>query len=85
MQQWTCGPAVLPHLTDEEIKHNLREPGHQNLGVLQVLQVILEFLEFFGGLKMFEDNFPFTTFGVNNVQDVQGCGWASWVHLSPSG
>jgi len=35
MQQWTCGPAVLPHLTDEEIKHNLSF-GHQNLGVLQV-------------------------------------------------
>jgi len=36
MQQWTCGPAVLPHLTDEEIKHNLSF-GHQNLGVLQVV------------------------------------------------
>ena len=69
MQQWTCGPAVLPHLTDEEIKHNLSF-GHQNLGVLQVwsdpgISGILI-------LKMFEDNFPFKTFG---VPCFSGCGF----------
>ena len=63
MQQWTCGPAVLPHLTDEEIKHNLSF-GHQNLGVLQVWSDpgFFGILIVWRCLKMFEDNFHFKTF-----------------------
>lgn len=37
MQQWTCGPAVLPHLTDDAIQHHLRVVGSHHLGVFQAV------------------------------------------------
>ena len=39
MQQWTSGPAVPPHLTDEAIRRNLTlsDQSTHNLGVLQVV------------------------------------------------
>ena len=37
MQQWTCGPAVLPHLTDDAIQHHLRVVGSHHLGIFQAV------------------------------------------------